>query len=123
MRPGTLQRLVLGCLALLGSGVGVDAADKALTDDEVVVRTEGAHHVLLPKDWPVEEREGRLAPIPIEGYLSMKFGQVAAMFDQIDQRLDALERRLQKLEEDHKTSQMRLRLLETAQRAAEPEGR
>ena len=63
-------------------------------------------------------------PIPIEGYLSMKFGQVSSVLDQVDQRLDALERRLRKLEDDQKTSQMRLRLLETAAREPKPhEGR
>ena len=124
MRPSTVQWITIGSAALLAYSVGVAAKDNPLTDDEVVVRTEGAHRLLLPKDWPVEEQEGRLAPIPIEGYLNMKFSQVAAAFDQITQRLDALERRLQKLEEDHKTSQVRLRLLEAAQReAGQQEGR
>ena len=116
--------MLIGSTALLAFGVGVAAEDRRLTDDEVVVRTEGAHRLLLPKDWPVEEQEGRFAPIPIEEYLSMKFSQVGATFDQITQRLDVLERRLQKLEEDHKTSQVRLRLLEAAQReAGQQEGR
>ena len=115
MPSGRAVRLVSVGIALLGCHVMAAAEEKPLTDDEVVVRTEGAHRVLLPKDWPVEEQDGRFAPIPIEGYLGMKFDQVAAAFDRITQRLDALERRLQQLEETQKTALMRLRLLENAQ--------
>ena len=95
------------------------AKEGVLTDDEVTVRTEGAHHLLLPKDWPVEQRDGRFVPIPIEEYLSMKFGQVAAAFEERDRRLELLDQRLRKMEEDHKVLQQRLRLLEQAA----PEGR
>lgn len=124
MHPATFRWVVIGALAALALPVNVEAEEAHLTDDEVVVRQEGAHRLLLPKDWPVEEQEGRIVQAPLVDYLSMKFSQVATMFDQIDRRLDALERRLQKLEEDHKTSQMRLRLLETAQRTVGPqEGR
>ena len=95
-----------------------------MTDDEVVVRTEGAHRLLLPKDWPVEERDGRIVQASLVDYLSMKFGQVAERLEQVTQRLEAIERRLQKLEEESKTSQMRLKLLEAAQREPETlEGR
>ena len=90
-----------------------------MTDDEVAVRTEGGHHVLLPKDWPVEQRDGRLVPIPIEEYLSMKFGQVATTFEERDRRLETLGQRLRELEEDHKMLQQRLRVLEQTA----PEGR
>ena len=54
MRPGTLRWIVIGSVALGACRVGVAAEDSSLTDDEVVVRTEGAHRLLLPKDWPVE---------------------------------------------------------------------
>jgi len=121
-----LRWLILssGVFLAVCAGLRAGAEESALTDDEVVVRTEGAHRLLLPKDWPVEEQDGRIIQAPLVDYLSMKFSQVATMFDQITQRLDVLERRLRKLEEDHKTSQMRLRLLETAQREVEPrEGR
>jgi hypothetical protein len=101
------------------------AEDQALTDDKVVMRTEGAPRLLLPKDWPVEEEEdGRIVPASLVEYLSMKFDQVAATFDRVTQRLDALERRLQKLEEDQKTAHLRLRWLEQAERdSTHEEGR
>ena len=88
------------------------AKNGPLTDDEVTVRTEGAHHLLLPKDWPVEQKDGRIAPAPIEEYLSMKFNQVKEAFTETDRRLAALEQRIEALERDHKALQKRLRVLE-----------
>lgn len=119
-----LRWLVLGIGVLLAVCAGVRAEEPVLTDDEVVVRTEGAHRLLLPKDWPVEEQDGRIVQASLVDYLSMKFGQVAARLEQATGRLESIERRLQQLEDTQKTTQMRLRLLEQAQRAAETrEGR
>src|SRR3989338_4027811 len=116
MRSGGLPWLILISVVLLWCGGAAGAEEQALTDDEVVVRTEGAHRLLLPKDWPVEEQDGRIVQAPLVDYLSMKFGQVAARLEQTTQRLGSLERRLQKVEEDLKTTQMRVKLLEAAQR-------
>jgi hypothetical protein len=124
MRPSNLPWLVTVSAALLWLGMPVSAEEPALTDDEVVVRTEGAHRLLLPKDWPVEEQDGRIVQASLVDYLSMKFGQVATTFDRVTQRLDALERRLQQLEDTQKTVLMRLRLLENTQlQSTHQEGR
>jgi len=123
MPAGSLWWLVIGSAILLTFCVDVCAAEEpSLTDDEVVVRTEGAHRLLLPKDWPVEEEDGRIVQAPLVDYLSMKFGQVATQFDRVTQRLEAIERRLQKIEEDLKTTQLRVKLLETAQRESADQG-
>ena len=116
MRSGGLPWLIVVSAALLWCGGSAGAEEPALTDDEVVVRTEGAHRLLLPKDWPVEEQDGRIVQAPLVDYLSMKFGQVATQFDRVTQRLDVLERRLQKVEDELKTTQMRVKLLEAVQR-------
>ena len=70
---------------------------------------------MLPKDWPVKREHGVVSPIPIEQYLSMKFGQVREKTLTIDQRLDVLEQRIQHLEEDNKALQRWLHLLEAQQ--------
>ena len=88
------------------------AKDQPLSDDEVVIRTEGAHRLLLPKDWPVEHKDGRIAPAPIEEYLSMKFDQVKEAFTETDRHFAALEQRLDLLERDNQILQKRLRVLE-----------
>ena len=114
-----LRWLILSSGVFLAVCAGLRAEESALTDDEVVVRNEGAHRLLLPKDWPVEEKDGRFVQAPLVDYLSMKFSQVATQFDHMTQRLEAIERRLQKIEDDFKTTQLRVKLLETAQRESE----
>lgn len=98
-----------------------DASKSELTDDQVTVRHEGAHHLLLPKDWPVVQRDGVLSPAPIEAYLSMKFGQVREKFRDTDQRLSAIEQRLDQLEQDQKNLLKGLRLVEDRLQAAQPQ--
>jgi hypothetical protein len=84
-----------------------------LTDDEVVVKTEGAHRLLLPKDWPVERREdGVIAPASLEEYLSMKFSQVREELQRAQRRIEDVERRVEALEQERKTADQRLRWLE-----------
>ena len=83
-----------------------------MTDDEVIVKTEGAHHLLLPKDWPVEQKDGRVAPIAIEEYLSLKFGQVKEKFNDTEQSLAALAQRITQLEQGNKALVKRIRVLE-----------
>ena len=95
------------------------AKDQPLTDDEVVVRTEGAHRLILPRDWPVEHKDGRVSPVSIDQYLSMKFDQVKTVLSSTTQRLEALERRIDQLEQNERALLKRLRLLE--ERAAAQE--
>ena len=46
---------LLAALALWAACAPLASAeDKTLSDDTVTVRTEGAHRLLLPNDWPVE---------------------------------------------------------------------
>ncbi|MDP3704078.1 MAG: hypothetical protein Q8R78_06785 [Candidatus Omnitrophota bacterium] len=123
MPPG-LKRLLVGTAALFAVSATALADEPVLTDDEVVVRTEGAHRLLLPKDWPVEEREGRIVQASLVDYLSMKFGQVAARLDEVNRRLEMIERQVQHVEDELKTTQLRVKLLEATQHASEPhEGR
>lgn len=94
--------------------------DDPLTDEEIVVKTEAGHQLLLPKDWPVERKDGLIAPVSVEQYLSMKFSQVREKFEEMTNRLEALERRLQQTEAQDKALQLRMRLLE-AQGSAQEE--
>ena len=103
----------LTIVLLLSMGARSGWADEDyLTDDELVIRTEGAHQLFLPKDWPVEDRETLLVPVPVESYLSMKFGQVRAQFKATKLHLESIDRRLRELEQVHKLLQIRLRSLE-----------
>lgn len=103
----------LALALLLCAAVPVAAAeDGGLTDSEVVVKTEGPHRLLLPRDWPVEHKDGRIAPVSIETYLSMKFEQVGQALERLDRRLAALDARLQAAEAGQHSQDLRLQLLE-----------
>lgn len=96
------------------------AAEGTLTDDEMAIRNEGAHRFRLPKDWPVERRDGHVSPVNVETYLSMKFGQVKRKFGDTDQRLKTLEQRIAQLEQANKDLLKWFRLFEAKDQAAQP---
>lgn len=96
-------RAVFLIAVLLAASADSFAANKdPLTDDTVVIKTEGSHNLLLPSDWPIKQENGRLAPAAVEEYLSMKFGQVRTKFTDTDARVDSLERRVSELESQQK---------------------
>ncbi len=110
--PFNLWFFLLPFSFCLGAAPVSFAKEEPLTDDTVTVKTEGSHRLLLPSDWPIEHKDGRFAPAPMEEYLSMKFGQVRAKFSETEARLEALERRLEQAEQDQKALLKGLKLLE-----------
>ena len=114
--------VLAGCLAAWASPC-VLADDDPLTDDTVTVKTEGSHRLLLPKDWPVQQQDGLLAPAPVEEYLSMKFGQVRTKFAGVDGRLDELERRMAELAQQQRELLKGLKRLEEQAAAAQRKDR
>ena len=115
---GGIWNLVLGiylgfgmwCL-VLGFSAFVQAEEETFTDDEVVVKNEAGHRMLLPKEWPIEHRHGVISPVPIEQYLSQKFDQVRDRFQGTDRRINRLEHRVEALEGDQKILMKRLATL------------
>ena len=103
--------VLAGCLAAWASPC-VLADDDPLTDDTVTVKTEGSHRLLLPKDWPIKQQDGVIAPAPVEEYLSMKFDQVRTKFAGVDGRLDRLERQMADVSEQQKELLKGLKRLE-----------
>ena len=95
-------------------------ATLSLTDDQVVIKTEGSHQLLLPKDWPIhQDKDGRVTPASMEEYLSMKFGQVRARFAQVDERIAGLERQTAELEKYQRDLLKGLNVLEERQQQQE----
>lgn len=97
LAAGTLAGLLLG-----GGGTGF-AADPEPAADPSVVQTKSGLHFRVPADWPIEERNGVTAPIPIEEYVTRRFS--------------ALEARIRALEQQVTGSDLRLRVLEEGQRS------
>ena len=69
------------------------ADEPSSTDNEVVVRRERGLNFKMPADWPIEERSGVVAPIPIEEYISRKFAVVSKQLSALERRLGDLEAR------------------------------
>ena len=93
-----------GLLAgLCASGMmTVRAAEAPAAEEDTVMQTKSGLHFRVPADWPIEERNGVTAPIPIEEYVTRKF--------------TALEARIRTLEQQVSGSDLRLRVLEEGQR-------
>lgn len=81
----------LPCLFLLlslpPSGFALDDKEIKLPSDENEVRVSRGLRYSVPKDWPMDERNGGISPVPTEEYVLMKFKK-------IDARLAALEAQL-----------------------------
>ncbi|MBI3324655.1 MAG: hypothetical protein HYZ92_05185 [Candidatus Omnitrophica bacterium] len=106
LRKNSLPALVL--MALLACGAPAMAAEKREASDGVVVKSEDGLRFKLPADWPVEKRNGILAPVPIEEYLSKKFSGVESRLQQLEQQINGFDLRLRVIEEELK-KQQRLR--------------
>jgi len=119
-----LLRRVVALLAagyVAGWSAGAMAGDDPMTDDTVVVKTEGSHRLLLPNDWPVQQQDGLVTPAPVEEYLSLKFGQVRTKFESVDERLDRLERQVAELAQQQKDLLKGLKRLDERSSAQKPQ--
>lgn len=112
---------------LVGGGVCLLSApsltwpEEATTQQQVTVRkTKDGLHFNVPSDWPVENRGGITAPIPIEEYLAQKFKALGAQLQVLEQRLNSLDVRLRLLEEASKRQTQGLKSTEPAIPATAP---
>lgn len=67
------------CLSLAASGYA--------QEDLTITKRQKGLRFTVPEDWPIEERGGVVAPIPIEEYISIKFKDIYAQIDSIKQDL------------------------------------
>ena len=97
--------LVIGVLLSLCSGmVGrAQAAEPEPKADEGVIQTKSGLHFRVPADWPIEERNGVTAPVPIEEYVTKKFATLEARIRTLEQQLSGSDLRLRVLEEGQRT--------------------
>ena len=108
-RPVGFRELicVLVCSAVSVSlASSAAAADNQSSDDQssAVVKHEDGLHFKVPADWPIERRNGVLAPIPLEEYLAKKFGALEQRVQQLEQQLAAFDLCLRVMEEQAKRS-------------------
>ena len=65
------------CLNLVANGY--------TQEDPTVTKKQKGLRFTVPEDWPIEERGGVVAPIPIEEYISIKFKDIYSQIDSIKQ--------------------------------------
>lgn len=81
------------------------AEDQAGERAEMVLKTKEGLHFKVPPDWPIEKRDGVVAPIPIEEYMSRKFSAMDSRLRTLEQQVGAVDVRMRVLEEERKKQQ------------------
>ena len=114
MFPGRFLFFAL-VLALCSAAGGLGAAEPNSAEG-TVRKTKGGLQFQVPADWPIEERNGMVGPIPIEEYLGRKFKAIDAQLQGIEQRLSSVDLRLRVLEEQAKQAAKPLQSSEQASR-------
>lgn len=98
MKRAWLAPLPLAFLASAWLLTAPTTGSSAVPGEELVTKETKGLRFKVPADWPVEERGGSIAPIPVEEYLSKKFSAVSARFDAAEKRVTALETKLSDLD-------------------------
>lgn len=105
MKPVHVKRYTLNAIGIIVHasllfGIETPAFGEMAEDKEspTVKKSKYGLNFQVPPDWPIEERAGIVAPIPIEEYLSLKFKDVELRLQGIEKRLDELDGRLGVLE-------------------------
>ena len=63
------------------------AANSYAQEEPTITKTQKGLRFNVPEDWPIEERGGVVAPIPVEEYISIKFKDIYSQIDSIKQDL------------------------------------
>ena len=99
--------LLVFVAALFSSTSAFSADDKANLSDEEKLEVESSTITTkegltfrVPKDMPIEMRNGIQAPVPIEEYMYAKFKKVEKRMSRIDEKLDNIEKLLISLKEE-----------------------
>jgi len=106
---------LLGAVILVAAVVIVGAVAFAQDADygsATVRKTKNNLNFQVPPDWPIEERAGMVAPIPIEEYLARKFQNLDLRLRTIEQSLNGFDLRIRVLEEKLKEKDLGLRSTE-----------
>jgi len=102
------------CVQLWAMPNLIYAQDEAASDSEraTVRKSMNQLNFQLPPDWPIEKRNGMVAPIAVEEYLARKFASVEARLQKFEQQLSGMDLRLRVLEEQSAAHRQGLRSAE-----------
>ncbi len=88
--------------ASISAAEEVSTATQA-TQSQTVIKKKDGLRFNVPSDWPVEERNGAVGPIPIEEYLAKKFAGLESRLRLLEQQVSSYDLRLRVLEESKKS--------------------
>ncbi len=99
-----MNRLRRGLMLMVGMVMAVGGAWAADPKDGkgTVKKTAQGLSFQVPPDWPIEKRNGVVGPIPVEEYLTTKFGAFEARVQSLEKQQTALEMRLSVMQEELK---------------------
>ena len=98
MKRAWLVPLTLACVTSVWLLTIPTAGSPTVPGEDLVTKEAKGFKFKVPADWPVEERGGTVAPIPVEEYLSKKFSAVTTRFEAVEKRLTALDTKQTDLE-------------------------
>ncbi len=97
------MKLKLLRVLLLGTGLFsvkawadelVDEYDRWKTDQKDNIKTYQGMRFQLPKDYPIKQYDGYIAPIPFEEYAYIKFEKATKLIAALEKRVVVLEEKL-----------------------------
>ena len=112
--PKVCAWLVTACL---GSATVFAETPQGKEPPATVRKTEEGLHFNVPPDWPIEERNGVVGPIPAEEYMARKFSGMDSRLKTLEQQVAGFDLRLRVLEEAAKEQQQQSGLRSSGQGA------
>ena len=122
--PLALAMIVWTLVAAPPAQTEEPAPPKEAEEGDLVVTQYGGMRMLSLKDWPTKRQGGVVTAVPLEEYLSMKFGKVQERLkalEPLDARMIDLDRRLGAIETHQRAMLTRIEVLEAG--ASNEEGR
>lgn len=105
--------------ALLSFGIcSTLLAAETSRKDKVVTKSQNNINFNLPEDWPIQEKDGAVGPVPIEEYIALKFDSVTERLQKIETVTSELSGRIKTVEEQLKRPR-KLRETETEEETSE----
>lgn len=96
--------LTVAIVGFFCAGLAAGEEGSTATQPQTVVKKKDGLRFNVPSDWPVEERNGAVGPIPIEEYLAKKFASLESRLRVLEQQVSSYDLRLRVLEESKKSS-------------------
>lgn len=90
----------------------VDADKEEELEDGMVIKTVDGLRFTVPKDRPIEKKDGIIGPMALDRYVAIKFSKIEERLQKIEASIDKIEERLTSAEEEIKVFKKSKKFLE-----------